>query len=114
MTPGVFPSARITLARTRRERSLQANFRLRSEAARSHVGSRAIRLARLESGLENHLTARDALLDRRRAASAASARSRPASVRPRPHGIGGKRVRKRSGARRRRFANDVWTASLPN
>src|SRR5437899_8460879 len=34
--------------------------------------------------------------------------------RPRPHGFGGKRVRKRSGARRRRFANDVWITSLPN
>src|SRR5262245_56975566 len=36
-----------------RVRALQANFRLRTEAARSHVGSRAILLAHMESGLED-------------------------------------------------------------
>ena len=98
---------------TRMSRYKQISW-LRAEAARSHVGSRAILLARREGGQGTSGCAR-CPADRKVAwQRAASAKSRPASVRPRPHGIGGKRVRKRSGARRRRFANEVWIASLPN
>ena len=86
---------------------------LRAEAARAHVGSRAILAPRVWKAAGRTFGCARCSGDRWRA-SAASAKSRPASVRPRPHGIGGKRVCKRSGARRRRFANDVWIASLPN